>query len=162
MAIEYHLKCGTIKGESASTKHMDEIELLSWSWGATNPTTIVGSGMSAGKVSMSDLSFTKHVDKSSPKLLELCITGKHMDDATLCCSKQTGGKTPEDFLTLKLKEVYVSSFQAGGSSGEDVGTESVSITYGSINYDYKAQDKTGTLTSAGNVEYDLRKREQTA
>ena len=162
MAIEYHLKFGSIKGESASTKHMDEVELLSWSWGATNPTTIVGAGMSAGKVSMSDINFTKRVDKSSPKLLELCVTGKHVDDATLYCSKQTGGKTPEDFLTLKLKEVYVSSFQAGGSSGEDVGTESFSLTYGSINYDYKIQDKAGTLTSAGAVEYDLRKREQTA
>jgi type VI secretion system secreted protein Hcp len=162
MAIEYHLKVGSIKGESAASKHMDEIEILSWSWGASNPTTIVGSGMSAGKVSMSDLSFTKRVDKSSPKLLELCVTGKHVDDATLYCSKQTGGKTPDDFLTLKLKEVYVSSFQASGSSGEDVGTESLSLTYGSINYDYKVQDKAGTLTSAGAVEYDLRKREQTA
>jgi type VI secretion system secreted protein Hcp len=102
------------------------------------------------------------VDKSSPKLLELCITGKHVDEATLYCSKQTGQKTPEDFLTLKFSEVYVSSHQIGGSSGEDVGTESLSFTYGKINYDYKQQDKAGTLTSAGNVEYDLRKREQTA
>src|SRR5271157_960167 len=136
MAIEYHLKFGNIKGESAASKHKDEIEIMSWSWGASNPTTIVGSGMSAGKVSMSDLSFTKRVDKASPKLLELCITGNHVDQATLTCSKQTGQKTPDDFLTIKLKEVYVSSFQAGGSSGEDVGTESLSITYGSMNYDY--------------------------
>ena len=162
MAIEYHLKIGNVKGESGATKHKDEIEVLSWSWGASNPTNISGSGMSAGKVSMSDLSFTKKVDKASPKLLELCVTGKHVDDATLYCSKQTGGKTPDDFLVIKLKEVYVSSFQAGGSSGEDVGAESVSLTYGSINYDYKVQDKQGTLSSAGNVEYDLRKREQTA
>ena len=145
MAIEYHLKFGSIKGESAATKHKEEIELLSWSWGACNPTTIVGAGMSAGKVSMSDLSFTKHVD-----------------EAILYCSKQTGGKTPEDFVTIKFKEVYVSSYQTGGSSGEDVGSESISITYGVINFDYKVQDKAGTLTSAGNVEYDLRKREQTA
>ena len=162
MAIEYHLKLGSIKGESGATKHKDEIELLSWSWGATNPTTIVGTGMSAGKVSMSDLSFTKHVDKASPKLLELLVTGKHVDEAILYCSKQTGGKTPEDFVTIKFKEVYVSSYQTGGSSGEDVGSESISITYGVINFDYKVQDKAGTLTSAGNVEYDLRKREQTA
>ena len=162
MAIEYHLKFGSIKGESAASKHKEEIELLSWSWGASNPTTIVGAGMSAGKVSMTDINFTKRVDKSSPKLLELCVTGKHVDDATLYCSKQTGEKTPDDFLTIKLKEVYVSSFHAGGSSGEDVGTESFSLTYGSINYDYKVQDKQGTLSSAGNVEYDLRKREQTA
>jgi type VI secretion system secreted protein Hcp len=162
MAIEYHLKFGSIKGESAATKHKEEIEVMSWSWGASNPTTIVGTGMSAGKVSMSDLSITKRVDKSSPKLLELCITGKHVDEATLYCSKQTGQKTPEDFLTIKLSEVYVSSHQCGGSSGEDVGSESLSFTYGKINYDYKQQDKSGTLTSAGNVEYDLRKREQTA
>ncbi|MGA2606902.1 MAG: type VI secretion system tube protein Hcp [Terriglobia bacterium] len=162
MAIEYHLKFGNIKGESAASKHMDEIELLSWSWGATNPTTIVGSGMSAGKVSMSDLTITKRVDKSSPKLLELCITGKHVDEVTLYCSKQTGQKTPDDFLTIKFWQVYVSSHQAGGSHGEDVGTESLSFAYGKINYDYKLQKPDGTLTSAGNVEYDLRKREQTA
>ncbi len=162
MAIEYHLKLGSIKGESGASKHKEEIEVMSWSWGASNPTSISGSGMSAGKVSMSDLSFTKRVDKASPKLLELLVTGKHVTDATLTCSKQTGDKTPQDFLTIKLKEVYVSSYQTGGSSGEDAETESVSITYGIINYDYKVQDKAGTLTSAGNVEYDLIKREQTA
>jgi len=162
MAIEYHLKFGSIKGESLATKHKDEIELMSWSWGASNPTSIVGSGMSAGKVSMSDLSFTKRVDKASPKLLELLVTGNHVDEATLTCSKQTGDKTPQDFLTIKLKEVYVSSYQTGGSSGEDVGAESLSITYCIINYDYKLQKPDGTLTSAGNVEYDLTKREQTA
>src|SRR5208337_5570513 len=106
------------------------------------------------------INFTKKSDKSSPKLLELCFTGKHVDEAILYCSKQTGGKTPDDFLTIKMKEVYVSSFQAGGSHGEDVGAESFSLTYGSINYDYKVQDKAGTLSSAGNVEYDLRKKEQ--
>jgi type VI secretion system secreted protein Hcp len=162
MAIEYHLKLGSIKGESGATKHKDEIELLSWSWGATNPTTIVGSGMSAGVVAMSDLSFTKKVDKASPKLLELLVTGKTVADATLYCSKHTGQKTPEDFLTIKLKEVYVSSYQTGGSHGEEAETESISISYGIINYDYKEQKKDGTLTSAGNVEYNLIQREQTA
>jgi type VI secretion system secreted protein Hcp len=162
MAIEYFLKFGTIKGESQSSKHKDEIELLSWSWGASNPTSMSGSGMSTGKVSMSDLSFTKRVDKASPKLLELLVTGKHINDATLTCSKQTGDKTPQDYLTIKLKEVYVSSYQTGGSTGDDLGSESLSLTYGNINYDYKEQKPDGTLTSAGNIEYDLLKREQTA
>jgi type VI secretion system secreted protein Hcp len=162
MAIEYHLKFGNVKGESGATKHKEEIELQSWSWGATNPTSITGSGMSAGKVSMSDLSFTKKVDKASPKLLELLVTGKHVDTVTLTCSKQTGGKTPDDFLTIKLKEVYVSSYQTGGSSGDDVGMESLSVTYGDIDYDYKEQKPDGSLVSAGKVEYDLIKREQVA
>jgi type VI protein secretion system component Hcp len=61
-----------------------------------------------------------------------------------------------------LKEVYVSSYQTGGSHGEEAETESISISYGIINYDYKEQKKDGTLTSAGNVEYNLIQREQTA
>jgi len=101
------------------------------------------------------------VDKSSPKLLGLCVTGDHAKEATLYCSKQTGGKTPEDFLIIKLTEVYVSSYQVGGSSGEDVGTESISITYAAIDYDYKVQQADGKLVSGGDIEYDLRKREQT-
>ena len=110
---------------------------------------------------MSDLSFTKRVDKASPKLLQLCVTGDHAKEATLYCSKQTGQKTPDDFLIIKLTEVYVSSFQVGGSSGEDTGTESLSVSYASIDYDYKVQGADGKLVSGGEVEYDLRKREQT-
>jgi type VI secretion system secreted protein Hcp len=160
MAIEYHLEIKEAPGESASTKHKGQIELLSWSWGASNPTTIVGEGMSGGKVSMSDLSFTKRVDKASPKLLKLCVTGDHAKEATLYCSKQTGKATPEDFLIIKLTEVYISSFQVGGSAGEDTGTESLSVSYASIDYDYKVQDKDGVLKSGGEVQYDLRAREQ--
>jgi type VI secretion system secreted protein Hcp len=160
MAIEYFMKIDKADGESQSSKHKSEIELLSWSWGASNPTTIVGAGMSAGKVSMSDISFTKRVDKASPKLLGLCVTGDHAANATISCQKQTGQKTPEDFLIIKLTEVYVSSYQVGGSSGEDTGTESISVSYATIDYDYKVQDKDGNLKSGGEVKYDLRTREE--
>ncbi len=160
MAIDYHLKLDGIQGESQHAKHKDEIDILSWSWGASNPVTIVGAGMSAGKVSMSDLTISKRVDKSSPKLLALNVTGKHVANAVLTASKSTGAKTPEDFLTIKLEEVYVASYQIGGSHGEDVGSESLSLAYGKINYDYKEQKKDGTLTSAGEVGYDLIKAEQ--
>ena len=102
MAIEYHLEVKEAPGESASTKHKGQIELLSWSWGASNPTTIVGEGMSAGKVSMSDLSFTKRVDKSSPKLLTLCVTGDHAKDATLVLQQ---ADRPEDSRRLPDHQV---------------------------------------------------------
>ncbi len=160
MAIDYHLKIDGIQGESQHSKHKDEIDILSWSWGATNPVTIVGTGMSAGKVSMSDLTISKRVDKSSPKLLALNVTGAHKDSAILTASKSTGGKSPEDFLTIKLTEVYVASYQIGGSHGEDVGSESLSLAYGKIEYDYKQQDAKGVLKSAGEVGYDLIKAEQ--
>ena len=161
-AVDYFLKISGVQGESQDSKHKGDIELLSWSWGATNPTNIKGSGMSAGKVAFSEINITKLVDKSSPKLLELCVTGKHVADATLICRKSTGGKNPEDFLTIKLSEVYVSSFQAGGSSGGDQESESLSLSFTKINYDYKMQQPDGSLVSSGNIEYDLLKGQQTA
>ena len=158
MAIEYFLKLDGIKGESLSAKHKDEIELRSWSWGASNATSMTGSGLSAGKVSISDVNITKPVDKASAKLLELCCTGKHITSGVLTCSKSTGDKSPSDYLTIKFEEIHIASVQAGGSSGDDVGSESISFAFGKFEYDYKIQGKDGTLTAAGTAKYDATKR----
>jgi len=159
MAIEYHLKLDGITGESTASKHTGEIEVFSWSWGASNPTSISGTGLSAGKVSIGDINVSKPVDKSSAKLLELCSTGKHIATGVLTCSKSTGDKNPADYLTIKLTEIHISSFQAGGSQGDSTGSESVSLAFGSFEYDYKVQGKDGTLTAAGTAKYDSTKRE---
>ncbi len=159
MAIEYFLKLDGLPGESLSSKHPNEIELESWSWGASNPTTVSGSGLSAGKVSMSDLSITKPVDKCSAKLLDMVCSGKHIASAILTCSKSTGDKNPADYITIKMEEVYISSMQSSGSRGSDIGYESLSLAFAKVEYDYKFQDKDGTLKSAGTAKYDVTKRE---
>jgi type VI secretion system secreted protein Hcp len=155
MAIAYYLKMKGVEGESAIENHKDEIELNSWNWGASNPTTINKGGMSAGRVSFTNLTITKTFDKSSPKLLNLCATGKHVDEATLTCGKSTGAKTTEDFLTIKLETVFVSDYSTGGLEGAEVEHESITLNYGKINIDYKSQDKSGRLISAGSCGFDL-------
>jgi type VI secretion system secreted protein Hcp len=159
MAIEYFLKLNGVPGESQASKHKDEIEVTAWSAGVSNPHSILGSGLSAGKASASELTITKIVDKASPKLLELCNTGKHIDKAVFVCCKSTGDKNPAEYLTIELEEIAVSSFQMGGSRGDEVGSESFSLAFGKISYDYKIQDKTGKLTSAGKTTHDYVLRE---
>jgi type VI secretion system secreted protein Hcp len=159
MAIEYHLKLDGITGESTATKHSGEIEVHSWSWGASNPTSTSGTGLSAGKVSISDLNITKPVDKASAKLLELCCTGKHIATGVLSCSKSTGDKNPGDYLTIKMTEIHISSFNSGGSTGDSVGSESVSLAFAKFTYEYKAQDKDGSLKTAGTASWDVTTRE---
>jgi len=159
MAIEYFLKLDGITGESQATKHTGEIEVFSWSWGAHNSVSVVGSGMSAGKVSIAEMSVTKPVDKASAKLLELCCNGKHIATGVLTCAKSTGDKNPSDYLTIKLTEIYIGSFQTAGSQGDATGQESISLAFASFTYDYKVQGKDGTLTAAGTASYDQTKRE---
>lgn len=149
MAITYHLKLDGIKGESKNSKHTAEIEISSWSWGVSNQTNRTGGGLSAGKASAGDVSFTKSTDSASAKLLETCNTGKHIASGVLTCSKSTGDKTPVDYLTFTFKELHISHFQCGGSVGDEVGSESVGFAFGELEYDYKVQGKDGTMTSAG-------------
>lgn len=159
MAIEYFLKLDGITGEAASSKHSGEIELHSWNWGSSNPASMHGTGLSAGKVSFSDLSISKPTDKSSAKLLELCCTGKHIATGVLTCSKSTGDKNPADYLTIKMEEIAITSVQHGGAAGDDIGHESVSMAFGKFTLDYKVQGKDGTLTAAGTASWDCFKRE---
>jgi type VI secretion system secreted protein Hcp len=50
MASDIFAKLGDIKGESADSKHKDEIEVLSFSWGVTNGGSVVsGPGGGTGK-----------------------------------------------------------------------------------------------------------------
>ena len=64
--------------------HTNEIDVLSWSWGMTNNGSAhVGGGVGSGKVSVQDLTLSKFVDSSSPKLMLGHCNGKHFPDALL-------------------------------------------------------------------------------
>jgi type VI secretion system secreted protein Hcp len=80
-AVDMFIKIDTIDGESTDKTHGKEIDVLSWSWGASQSGSMAMGG-GAGKVSMQDFTFTKSLDKSSPKLFEALATGKHLKDAT--------------------------------------------------------------------------------
>ncbi len=155
MAVDYFLKIKGIEGESFDAKHKNEIDVLSWSWGETQSGThAVGGGGGAGKVNMQDFSFVMKVNKASPKLMLACANGEHIPEATLVCRK--AGKEQQEFLTIKLSDCLVSSFQTGGSAGADFETESVSLNFAKIQYEYRAQKADGTLDGAIKAGYDLK------
>ena len=39
MSAKIFLKIGNIKGESTDSKHKDEIDVFSWSWGVSTPSS---------------------------------------------------------------------------------------------------------------------------
>ena len=84
MAVDMFLKLDGIKGESADHKHKDTIHIESFSWGMSQTGAHgTGGGGGAGKVSVHDISITKHVDKSSPALMLACCNGKHIKDGLI-------------------------------------------------------------------------------
>jgi type VI secretion system secreted protein Hcp len=153
MAADVFLKLGDIKGESQDKTHKDEIEILSWSWGASNPTNIAyGSGGGTGKVSFSDISFMHELDKSSTALYQACSKGTHIPEATLVARKAGGSQL--EYLVVKLKTVFVSSVQLS-QGGSDKPTESVSLSFGEMTMEYSPQKADGTLDAALTFNYSV-------
>ena len=154
MAVDMFLKIDDIKGESRDDKHKDEIDVLAWSWGASQSGTMhMGGGGGAGKVNVQDLSLTKYVDKASPVLFQRICDGKHFKKAELFVRK-AGGK-PIEYVIIELSEVIVTSVSTGGSGGEDRLTENISLNFAKMKFKYTGQTETGGEQAANPVGWSV-------
>jgi type VI secretion system secreted protein Hcp len=155
MAVDMFLKFEGIKGESADDKHKDEIDVLAWSWGASQTGTMhVGGGGGAGKANFQDISVTKWVDSSSHKLLRAVATGQHIKEALLTVRK--AGEKPLEYIKLTMKECLISSISTGGSGGEDRLTENITINFGEYAFEYTPQKDDGSAGSVLPFKFDIR------
>lgn len=151
MAVDMFLKLTNIEGESRDDKHGKEIDVLAWSWGASNSGSAhVGGGAGAGKANFQDLSITKYVDKSSPTLFDHVAKGTHIDSAILTVRK--AGGTPLEYVIITMTECMITSISTGGSGGEDRLTENISINFAEVGLDYQMQDAKGAK-SGGPVKF---------
>jgi type VI secretion system secreted protein Hcp len=155
-AVDYFLKIEGIEGESSDSKHKGEIDLHSWSWSEHQTGAhAAGGGGGAGKVSMADFHFTMNVNNATPKLMLACATGEHIKKATLVCRK--AGKEQQEYLTIVMSDLLISSYQTGGSAGSSVvPLDQVSLNFAKIEVEYKPQNADGTLGAAVKAGYDLK------
>ncbi|GJE62778.1 Hcp family type VI secretion system effector [Methylobacterium trifolii] len=143
MAVDIFLKLEGIKGEAQDDKYKDEIDVLAWSWGASQSgTTHGGSGSGAGKVNVQDLSVTKYIDKSSASLFQHCCNGKHIKKGKLIVRK--AGEKPLEYLTVELEDIIISHVSMGGSGSEDRLTENVTLNFGQFHVKYAVQNADGS------------------
>jgi type VI secretion system secreted protein Hcp len=153
--VDYFLKIEGIPGESPDKKHKDEIDILSWSWGANNMgSAAYGAGGGAGKVSAQDFNFTMHVNKASPKLMLACASGEHLKKATLTCRK--AGKEQQEYLKINFENLLISSYHTGGSPGDVVPVDQISFNFEKIEISYAHQNSDGKLGSPVVHKLDLK------
>jgi type VI secretion system secreted protein Hcp len=156
MASDIFAKIGDIKGESLDDKHKDEIEVLSFSWGVTNPGSVShggGGGGGGGKATFQDLSFIHKIDKASPLLMKACATGAHLKEATITHRKP--GKGQQDYLIIKLNDIIITGVTDGVASGE-AGSETVGLAFAKIDLEYKPRKADGSFEPGIHFKYDLK------
>jgi type VI secretion system secreted protein Hcp len=148
MATDYFLKLDGITGESTDATHKGQIELHSFSWGASNVVNIGSAtgGAGAGKVQFHDLSITTAVSKASPSLFLMMASGTHA--ATGMLSIRKAGGTQLDYLTYSLTTVFVSSYSTAGANGDSIPTEQFTFQCAAVAMSYSPQNADGSLGSA--------------
>jgi type VI secretion system secreted protein Hcp len=146
MAYDAFLHIDEVPGESTAKGYEGKTELMSFAWGANNPSTIGSStgGAGSGKVSVSSFVIRKRSDSASPLLFQACCRGDHYPTAVVTLRKAggTGGQMP--FIVYKFTTVYVDGIQwSGASGGDDTPTETVHLSFGKVEVQYQPQAKTG-------------------
>ena len=155
MASDAYLLIDGVTGESQATGMTNNIELDSFSFGASNPADVGGKGLSAGKCSLSDFTCTFGVDQASYQILKALYTGQVIPTCTFALRESGGGANPYIYLQVIMTNCYFTGDSiGGGSSGKP--SQSMSIAYEKIEYDYFTQDTTnGSVTKAGAATYDI-------
>jgi len=155
MATQIFAKIGDIKGESVDTKHKDEIEVLSFSWGVANSgPSGPGGGGGAGKPTFEDLLIVHHIDNATPALLQACATGQHIKDATIT-HRKVAGKEEQEFLSIKLDDVTITAVSHTGAEDQPY-AESVSLRFAKVDLLYRRQGPGGQLDEGQHFKFDLK------
>lgn len=156
MAVDMFLEIKEVPGESSKKGHEQQIDIVSFSFGAVQSGSFArgGSGGGAGKAEFQDISIVKEVDKSSPKLFQACAAGTHFGKATIHVRK--AGDKPLEYYKIELTDLIVSSLQNSGSAGGDAIMESMTLNCAKIIFTYVEQDAKGGAGKTVNGGYDIR------
>jgi type VI secretion system secreted protein Hcp len=162
-ASDIYIKFDGVDGESAAVGYEKHLEVLSWSWGATNSSSIIGGGGGgAGKVSMQDFHFTCKVNSASPALMLACATGQHIPTATFRFVRTSSSGKPEEYYVVTLSDVMVSSFSSSRPAPTSTTTapdpapvEKVTLNFTKIEFKYTPAAAAGSTATPVTATVDV-------
>jgi type VI secretion system secreted protein Hcp len=161
MPSDAYLLIAGVSGESQAQGMTNNIELDSWSWGASNPASLGGKGLAAGKPSLSDFTCSFSLEASTYTIVQNLTKGTHVATATFTGRKTGGGGTPYNYLIITMTNCFITSFSTGGGSS-GVPSATLSIAYEKIQYQYYTQDtSSGAVSLAGSATYDIKQVQAT-
>ncbi|SRR5579871_194310 len=118
------LDCGAeIKGDSQRIGYQGKIECLSFNHGVHR--------------SQQEFTVTKYIDGTTSSFIDYCNSARVIPTAKVKIISLDGGAVDE-FLVYTLTNVVVTSISIGGGAG-DMPTETVTLNYTKIQWDYKLQ-----------------------
>jgi len=152
MALSGFAKIDGIPGGSTNANHKDQIEILSHSHVMRQQAALSRShegGGTTGDVVHEPYRFTAQLGMHSPKMYQALSDGTHIDKVVIELVR--AGKDPLTYMKITMTNVLVTDIEISSNATTENAfpTETYSLTYKSIQWDYTKQDEKGA--AKGNV-----------
>lgn len=147
-----------IKGNVTTDGYVGQIELHSFNWGVGRGISMI-TGRTANREvsspSISEVTVSKTMDKSTPMLLQEAVIGTKGKQVKLHLVR-TGGDTQEEYMTYTLQDCLISSYSVGGSSSGEA-TETLSLSFTAVETAYAESGKDNVKGGQGRFGYSIEK-----
>jgi type VI secretion system secreted protein Hcp len=147
-SADIFLKLDGIPGDSADDQHKGEIDVEAVAYDVKR----------RGKTKVAMIRIDKVYDSSSPKLLAASANGHRIKNATITF-RLSGADPGSAFLTYRLSDVVVSSYEQGGANpdAKPLGSleEEVGLTAAKLQATERSIDNSGKQGPPVNVSVDL-------
>jgi type VI secretion system secreted protein Hcp len=129
-STKYYLKLDGVTGDSTDDGHKGEIELNSYRIMEDEKDTSSTTGVTTqlAKLGDNNLRFLADSSKASPDLFSKAASGDKIANAVLTVRK---GNKHSDYLTLKMTDVVLTSYQNSGNDNNNA-IDEVLLNYGTI------------------------------
>lgn len=142
-------RTGAFKGESRDPAHLDEIQVVAWSWGMSgNASATASSGgrtSAVSQVNARELEVVKRIDSATTTLMGALRNNEMLKEAVLSVRK-AGGANPVEYLKITLTNARIKSLdiESGAGGVAEAVVERIGIVFQSITVDYRSQGSTGS------------------
>lgn len=146
--VDYFLKIPGVPGEATKEPHVDWINVLSVNMGMQR--SVLPLTRESGEFEIQECLVRKPLDFSSPVIAQACSGGASFPEVWIVAQK--AGES-HDYLMITLTDVLVTSYQTGGSSGDVVPVDTLSLNFGAIKFEYSKSTPEGTKGESTTFEW---------
>jgi type VI secretion system secreted protein Hcp len=138
-------KSGVIKGEAQDQAHVNEIDVVRWSWGMESKAALGGGTAAKGRAIVRELKIVKRFDSASTPLMSALRNNEMITKAVLVQRK--AGKGQLEFLKITIEQGRVTELTVEAGDEDDQNNadllEYVSFSFNKISVEYTPQGKDG-------------------
>lgn len=178
MAVDFYLKIQGIEGESTAPGREGQIDVLSFSWGVSQPAFKMAIGVGAGtgspRAAFKSFTISKRLDKATPKILETCARGRRVPTVEMTIVQRDEGSPDRVLCAYKFTDVLITSVNISGEDAENTGSatggstvsasavgedrplETVTLNYSRMEVTYTGIQPDGTAASPVRWGWDLK------